>query len=128
LPGMGSCKNPTCTGAGLTVPDKTVLETFCDTQEANYQGVKGSLGDPANQSVCQLTQLTPATSNALDFDKNGSCAASNDPGWCYVEGAGANGCSQAIVFANGSPPAGSLTNLSCIESKMTVVGVGDGGP
>ncbi len=128
-PGAGTCKNPTCpTGSGLSVPAQNVLDTFCDSQEATYQGVKGAPGDPANQSVCQLQQLTTTAFPAADFDANMSCSQSADKGWCYVQGAGANGCSQAIVFAPNSPPPGSLTNLSCIESKVTVTGVGDGGP
>jgi hypothetical protein len=127
LPGAGSCKNPTCPAdSGLTVPDMNVLDTFCNSQEANYQGVKNVPGDPALQSVCQLQQLT-VTANPGDFDNNQSCSQSGDKGWCYVQGAGANGCSQAIVFSPNSPPPGSLTNLSCIESNVTVTGLGDGG-
>jgi hypothetical protein len=112
LPGAGSCNNPTCpAGAGLTVPPQGVLDDFCAAQEANYSGQKGAPGDPALQSVCQLTQLT-ASASSVDF-ANGSCAASPDPGWCYVQGAGANGCSQAIVFSPNSPPAGAITSLQC---------------
>ncbi len=126
LPGSGSFTNPTCpAGSGLTVPDPNVLDTFCASQEASYQGVKGAPGDPALQSVCQLTQLT-RTANAADFDANNSCAGAGDKGWCYVEGAGADGCSQAIVFAPNSPPPGSLMSLSCTAEGVAVVG--DGGP
>jgi hypothetical protein len=109
---------------GLSVPDPTVLATFCANAEASYMGTKGSPGDPALQSVCELKQLVKSVVPA-DFDQNGSCGGTTDNGWCYVEGAGANGCSQAIVFAQGSPPAGSLTSLSCIESNVNVLG--DGG-
>jgi hypothetical protein len=127
LPGNGSCINPTCpAGMGLTVPGADVLKTFCDAQEASYAGTKGAPGDPADQSVCELTQLVPGQAPAGDFE-NGSCSNATDKGWCYVEGAGANGCSQAIVFSPGSPPSGSLTSLSCIEHSTVVVGV-DGGP
>jgi len=126
LPGSnGSCTNPTCDATmGLSVPDPTVLATFCANAEASYMGTKGSPGDPALQSVCELKQLVKSVVPA-DFDQNGSCGGTTDNGWCYVEGAGANGCSQAIVFAQGSPPAGSLTSLSCIESNVNVLG--DGG-
>jgi hypothetical protein len=127
--GAGSCMNPTCPpNTGLTVPDKAVLESFCASAESNYGGEKGAPGDPALQSVCQLTQLVRGEAAASDFDPNGSCAQSPDKGWCYVEGAGAKGCSQAIAFANGSPPSGSLTNLSCFEENVTVVAGADGGP
>jgi hypothetical protein len=116
LPGQGSCTNPTCpAGLGLAVPTKSVLDTFCANAEANYEGEKGAPPDPALQSVCQLTQLVDGQANAADFDANGSCDISADKGWCYVEGAGANGCAQAIVFAQSSPPAGSVTSLECSQ-------------
>src|SRR5208282_5215447 len=126
-PGVtGSCTNPTCpAGVGLTVPDSSVLAAFCAAAEANYTGEKNAPGDPAIQSVCQLAQLVKGQAPAADFDPNGSCAESTDKGWCYVQGAGANGCSQAIVFAQNSPPAGSLTSLSCIEVSNTVVAGAD---
>jgi hypothetical protein len=113
---------------GLTVPDPTVLKSFCGSQEASYSGPKNEPGDPALQSVCLLTQLIQATAPAADFDANGSCAMSPDKGWCYVQGAGAKGCSQAIVFGQNSPPAGSVTSLSCFEESPTVVGGADGAP
>jgi len=100
---------------GLAVPTKSVLDTFCANAEANYEGEKGAPPDPALQSVCQLTQLVDGQANAADFDANGSCDISADKGWCYVEGAGANGCAQAIVFAQSSPPAGSVTSLECSQ-------------
>jgi hypothetical protein len=113
---------------GLTVPDPSALKTFCESQEASYVGTKGALGDPADQSVCELTQLVRGQAPAGDFDVNGSCGNAPDKGWCYVEGAGANNCSQAIVFSLNAPPTGSLTNLSCIEHSTVVVGGMDGGP
>jgi hypothetical protein len=116
LPGAGSCTNPNCpAGLGLTAPESSVLTPFCEAAEASYTGEKGAPGDPAIQSVCQLAQLVKGQYPAADFDQNGSCAESTDKGWCYVQGAGANGCSQAIVFANGSPPAGSLASLECSQ-------------
>jgi hypothetical protein len=116
LPGAGSCTNPTCpAGVGLTVPASSVLNPWCEAAEASYTGEKGAPGDPALQSVCELAQLVKGQAPAADFDSNGSCAESTDKGWCYVQGAGASGCSQAIVFANGSPPTGSLTSLECSQ-------------
>jgi hypothetical protein len=115
LPGAGSCTNPTCpANMGLTVPATSVLDGFCANAEASYQGEKGAPGDPALQSVCQLTQLVRGLAPAPDFDANGSCAASVDKGWCYG-GAAADGCAQ-IVFALDSPPSGSLTSLECSPS------------
>jgi hypothetical protein len=69
--------------------------------------------------------------NSGDF-QNGSCSASADPGWCYVTGAAANGCPQAILFSSGQPPTGSTVSLQCIEQAVTVVeggtaAEGDGG-
>ena len=129
LPGAGSCLNPTCpAGMGLNVPSNpSVLKSFCASQEASYMGPKNAPGDPALQSVCELTQLIQGTAPAADF-QGGSCSASPDHGWCYVEGAAANGCSQAIVFGANSPPPGSVTSLSCFEESDTVVGGADGGP
>jgi hypothetical protein len=115
-----SCRTPTCPAdQGLTVPEADTLRLFCDSQESAYLGsggVPNAPGDPANQSVCVLKQL-PAR-----VDCGGQ---TNNPGWCYVEG-GNSGCAQAVVFANGSPPSGSLTTLACIETNVSVVG--DGGP
>ncbi len=101
-----SCKNPMCDAArGLTVPDPSTLNAFCDSQESAYLGAGGlpnALGDPANQSACLLNQLQSTV----------DCAASGTPGWCYVEG-GNSGCAQAIVFSSGAPPPGSFTTLQC---------------
>jgi hypothetical protein len=113
LPGAGSCTNPTCpAGLGLSVPPKALLASFCASEEQDYAGEKGAPGDPTLASVCELTQLT-ASADPLDFDANGSCAASVDKGWCYVEGAGAEGCAQTILFSSAGLPAGALTNLVC---------------
>jgi hypothetical protein len=127
----GTCKNPTCP-AGQGVLDlrsdptfqagqgQTVLNQFCDSEEATYVGKPGGPGDPAQQSICELKQLTP-TADPNDFNA-GSCAMSGDKGWCYVTGVAAKTCSQAIYFANGSPPSGSTTTLSCLEQSVTIVG------
>jgi hypothetical protein len=127
----GTCKNPMCPAKqGVTDlrndptfqagQGQTVLDQFCDQQEATYKGKPGAPGDPALQSVCELKQLTPMA-NPNDFNA-GSCAASKDPGWCYVTGVAAKTCSQAIYFADNSPPSGSTTSLSCLEQSATVVG------
>jgi hypothetical protein len=104
-----SCKNPVCeTARGLTAPEPGTRNTFCDSQESIYSsagGLPNAPGDPANQSVCLLTQL----------QSNADCAASGNPGWCYVEG-GNSGCAQAIVFSSGALPGGSLTTLQCADS------------
>jgi hypothetical protein len=63
-------------------------------------------------AACALQQLT-TTNDAGYFDANGSCAASADPAWCYVTGAAAGGCAQAVLFSNGEQPPGVLVDLVC---------------
>jgi hypothetical protein len=120
LPGGGSCMNPTCDAArGLSVPPQDLLTGFCAAAEAEWQqgaGVIVSAPDPAHQNVCQLKQLT-STGAPTAFDAFGSCAAPPDPskvGWCYVEGAAAGACPQAIEFTNGAPPAGATAYVKCM--------------
>ncbi len=143
----GTCKNPKCNPAqGLYGPgvatnspanpplDPTVLEQFCDTQEANYTstgGVVGAGGDPGLQSVCMMYQLTSGDPNAAtEFPNGGSCSSYAPPmtagpgtggGWCYVTGAAANGCPQAVQFSEKALPGGSVTYLQCIEESISVV-------
>jgi hypothetical protein len=114
----GSCAHPTCDAShGLAPPDPTVLANFCARQETAYLmygGKAGGPGDPANESVCALRQLTTVDPQAsLEFDPGGSCAASANPGWCYTHGVAETGCAQALVFANGAVPQGALTTLEC---------------
>jgi hypothetical protein len=59
-----------------------------------------------------MKQLT-AGANPGDFDANESCAASADPGWCYVTGTAAGTCPQAVLFTNGEPPLGARVTLQC---------------
>jgi hypothetical protein len=128
LQGDGSCQNPTCDPSqGLTSPPSSILSKFCQAQEAAWNqggGANSAAPDPAHQNVCQLHQLI----NGVDmgaFDTSGSCAAPPDPnqlGWCYVEGAPAGGCPQAIIFTSNEPPHGSTVSLQCIEQAVAVVG------
>jgi hypothetical protein len=110
-----------CTGtgeAGLTDPDPTVLAEFQKTEEAAYQANGGAASgqpDPATQTVCQVAQVLEPT--------GGSCKGGNSAGWCYVTGAAAGTCSQAILFTTGTPPTGSKISLQCIEQSS----VGDAG-
>jgi hypothetical protein len=100
-----------------------ILTQFCKAQEASYKGMPGADGDPAYYPTCALQQLTPFY-NPNDFNA-GSCASSQDPGWCYVTGEiDAGGCPQSILFSNGQPPHGSTVSLQCIEQPVSVV---DGG-
>jgi hypothetical protein len=117
VPGAGGASAP------LT---QDILTKFCQAQEAAYVAAKGTPGGPNDPDLfpaCALQQLTTAN-NAGDFDSAGSCAASKDPGWCYVQGQAANGCPQAILFSNGEPPHGATVSLQCIEESVQVI---DGG-
>jgi hypothetical protein len=120
----GLCKSPgtACsTVPGLQAPSDAVLAgQFCDEQERQFKA-NGGFADPATIPTCEVTQLRlspaggscPPGSPASDFDATGSCAASSDPGWCYVTGPGAGSCAQAILFSSGLPPHGASTALVC---------------
>jgi hypothetical protein len=137
--GPGACANPGAAcdntkgllgpgdkpAGGTTATVSTdILAKFCAAQEGQFKGVKGAPGDPDTYPTCALDQLTVGT-NPGDFDANGSCAGSTDPGWCYVTGTAANGCPQAILFTSGEPPHGATSSLQCIEQSVAVIG--DGG-
>ena len=92
-----------CNGApGLSVPNADILAAFRAAQaKAAAPGE-----DPGQFPVCQVAQL-PAT---------GSCALSTDPGWCYVDGANAGLCPQAVQFSKaGNPKVGASVSLQCLE-------------
>jgi hypothetical protein len=125
----GTCLNPNCPGPTLVAPDPSVLTKFCQGLEDQYNqqvsnngGMTTGLKDPANIPVCELRQLT-MTTNAADF-QGGTCAASMDDGWCYVTGAAAGKCPQAIVFTKNALPTGAISNLQCLEQSVSVLGSG----
>jgi hypothetical protein len=68
--------------------------------------VRAQLQAPASDPVCQLAQTPPTTPGA-------SCASAPTPGWCYVSGAAAGDCPQAIDFAPGAVAAGDVLALGC---------------
>jgi hypothetical protein len=132
--GPGACENPgsACqNGQGLLGPGdlpqgatsapltQDILAKFCAAQEAAYTGTPGAAGDPDTYPTCALQQLTTGA-DPSDFNNN-SCAGSPQPGWCYVTGAAANGCPQAILFTNGQPPTGATVSLQCIEQSVNVL-------
>jgi hypothetical protein len=126
----GTCTAPVCDPAqGLSVPASATLSRYCELQEAAYvSGGSPPGADPAQRSVCELTQIVdgtlPSGGGVLydpgDFAPTGSCVDSADPGWCYVSGSAAGTCAQAIRFAAGSPPAGSLASLVCSPGTSTM--------
>jgi hypothetical protein len=108
--------------SGLSVPPATLLSSFCAELETTYSnevaangGYDAGFADPKGVPVCLLKQLTPQ-SDAADF-LSGTCArATVDKGWCYVTGAAAGKCAQAIAFAgNDSVPPGATANLQCVR-------------
>ncbi len=106
-----------CTGPGLSDPDPALLARFRQKQHEEWSahgGAAGGLSDPSTQPTCQLTELNPAA-NPGSFDGNGSCAASSEDGWCYVEGKTAQSCPQSILFTSGLPPSGATVSLECVE-------------
>jgi hypothetical protein len=121
--GGSSCTHPDCSTSpdGLRVPDPQVLNAFCAGLEADYQaqvnangGSTMGLTDPATVPVCELVQLAPQA-NGGAF-QGGSCADSQaDQGWCYVTGAAAGTCPQAIFFTPKALPSGALPSLHCSQ-------------
>ncbi|HEY8038279.1 MAG TPA: hypothetical protein VIF15_00725 [Polyangiaceae bacterium] len=87
-----------CDGAiGLSTADPGVAASVRSAAQAS-----------SSQTVCQLAQLPESAW------VNGSCASSPEAGWCYVTGAAAGSCPQALRFsATASPPAGSVVLLGC---------------
>jgi hypothetical protein len=147
----GTCENPKCdptnglfgpgqdTGSPGNPPlDQDVLNKFCEAQEQAYLtggGSPGAVGDPDLQSVCMLYQLTTSDPNSAAEFQGGTCnsymppgttAAGGGGGWCYVTGAAAGACPQAVQFSTNNPPAGSLTHLQCIEQSISVVNASSG--
>jgi hypothetical protein len=116
----------TCNTPGLSDPAPGSLTDFLATQEASWQasgGASSNLPNPSTLTTCVVTELT-SQANPNDFDNTGSCAASMDPGWCYVQGQAAGTCPQQIIFTPTMPPQGATVNLQCLEEANGVV---DGG-
>jgi hypothetical protein len=105
------------------------LSNFRAAQHATWLaggGSQSALPDPATLPVCQVRQLT-ATDPSLPagtFDASGSCADATTPGWCYVEGAAAQGGPWQILFTKDEPPNGASVSLQCLELVNGVVGGG----
>jgi hypothetical protein len=125
----GTCLNPQCPmSQGLLQPDPDVLQKFCSSLEDDFHnqvsmaGSSTGLVDPANVPVCQLQQFTP-TGNPTEF-QGMTCAAAPDKGWCYVTGAAAGKCPQAIIFSPNALPNGATSNLQCLEGSLSVIGSG----
>jgi hypothetical protein len=100
---------------GLSNPDPTILAKFNQAQDAAWQtsgGADSGVPRPDTLTTCQVNQVACPMGTP------------NGPGWCYVTGMAANGCPQAILFAQGTPPAGAEINLECIETAPQLNGTG----
>lgn len=73
--------------------------------------VQGAAQAPTTAAVCAIRQLTTGA-YPNDF-QDGTCTDATDPGWCYVTGAAAGNCPQAIAFSNALPPPGAVAVLGC---------------
>jgi hypothetical protein len=92
------------------VPKGQILQAFNQTEQAVYDA--GSTGtNLSTKATCEVKQL-PAN---VSCSNNGSGHdASSELGWGYVTGANAGACdTQAIQFAEGAPPSGSVVHLQC---------------
>ncbi len=90
---------------GLSDPPADVLAKFKESIRT------GQPGDPWLDTICQVKQLTG------DDLVGGSCAQSTKAGWCYVTGAAAGTCPQAILFSpTGSPVNGATISLQCTQN------------
>ena len=74
--------------------------------------LRESIGDAAaTATVCEVHQMSGAEL------VNGSCTAASGAGWCYVSGAAAGTCPQAVFFSPSSVPVpGTLVLLQCAGS------------
>lgn len=97
--GMATCivleslgDGQSCSGtAGLSVPDPAIVASV-------QQAVQATMP----LTLCKVSQLA------------GPCDTATQPGWCYVTGTNAPpGCTSAITFSTGFPPAGSLAIVGC---------------
>jgi hypothetical protein len=115
LPKVGAA----CDGAlGLGPPDAGIVARFKAAEYAAWSEGSG-LPDPRTLTVCQLTQLLPAS-----FGPDGTCTASTQPGWCYVERQAGPTCAQQILFTQGVPPPSATVHLQCFEHASSAIGGG----
>jgi len=93
---------------GLVGLEPDLLKRFNDARLAELRQTTPSATLADLGAACELNQINPA-----DYLK-GTCESVTKPGWCYVEGAAAGTCAQAIKFSPmGQPGAGWKVNLQC---------------
>jgi hypothetical protein len=103
--GTGLVCDPT---KGLREPEPAVAQNYRarKLEERRKLDPNATVGD-----LCEMVQV-PAPQY-----QNGTCEGGATPGWCYVTGGAANGCTQAVRFA-APVPSGATINLQCIDQSM----------
>ncbi|MEO8796794.1 MAG: hypothetical protein ABI551_02825, partial [Polyangiaceae bacterium] len=108
--------------SGLSPADPKQAASYLATLQKNAGG--GDAGsDLAGYTVCRVGQLL-----GDDLDSTGGCSKSAKAGWCYVTGANAGSCAQAIKFSSsGAPATGARVSLQCIQQTGDTSGDDTGG-
>ena len=91
---------------GMEAPADDILQQFLANPPSDAPPNLASL------PTCQVNPLGPSA-----LDTSGSCATSSEQGWCYVTGAAAKTCPQAILFSPKTLPNGAFASLQCIETS-----------
>jgi hypothetical protein len=117
LPAATNANNPEpdcASHAGYSVPNTQILQQYLASAEQQWlANDKGPGPDPKTLPTCQVQEITGLAPGA-------SCKGSSEQGWCYVTGAGAGACAQAIDFSSGTLPTGAAVSLQCIESSSAL--------
>ena len=101
-------------GMAWSVPNAQILSQFQASAHQIWENNNGGPGpDPDTLPTCQVAEIPGIPAGQ-------SCKASMQEGWCYVTGAAAGSCAQAVVFSNGTLPTGAEVNLQCIESSSAL--------
>ncbi len=107
-------------------PARTDAESYCDDPSLGLAvpppGVlvrlQQALGVTGVEPICQMHQIAGPNAAGVAQDPDyAACSTgastASQPGWCYVAGAAARGCSQQILFTPGEPPPGAIVTLAC---------------
>ncbi|MBS2016665.1 MAG: hypothetical protein JST00_27525 [Deltaproteobacteria bacterium] len=93
---------------GLANADPEIEKKFKEAQAAEQGTVKPGDTDVTKLPVCVLQQFVA--------DDGQTCSGNNSPGWCYVTGAAAGKCPQAVLFSGGTAALpGAKFFLQCIQ-------------
>jgi hypothetical protein len=114
----------TCDPAkGLKEPDPAIVTNFNKQRQSELGGDGGATLPP--DKVCELRQIAPGADGK--YNGKDTCEGQTfqeGPGFCYVTGAAANPCTQAIKFSSEVP---GQVNLQCIQQKGGATDGGGGG-